>query len=186
MLDSSQQRDMLATILSAMKNRSGYEAVLNDLPVPVYATDADGGVTFWNQACVNFAGRVPQLGQDRWCISWRLLTVDGEDLPANECPMAKALKSRRSMDDEIAIAVRPDGTRTAFRAYPTPLFDQDGTMFGAVNMLIDVSDQQADSLKEQATRCRRLASATHDSEACAMLRSMASGYDETAQALQRR
>jgi len=162
MLDSSQQRDMLATILSAMKSKAGYEAVLNDLPVPVYATDAHGGVTFWNQACVNFAGRVPQLGQDRWCISWRLLTVDGEDLPTDECPMAKALRSRQPVNDEIAIAVRPDGTRTAFRAYPTPLFNQDGELSGAVNMLIDVSDQQARSLKEQASRCRRLALATHD------------------------
>ena len=186
MLDSSQQRDMLATILSAMKNRSGYEAVLNDLPVPVYVTDADGQVTFWNQSCVNFAGRVPQLGQDRWCVTWRMLTVDGDPLPHDDCPMARAIKSRTPVTDEIAIAVRPDGTRAAFRAYPTPLIDQDGEMTGAINMLIDVSDQQAGSLKEQATRCRRLASATHDAEACAMLRSMASGYEETAQALQRR
>ena len=186
MLDSSQQRDMLATILSAMKNRSGYEAVLNDLPVPVYVTDPDGQVTFWNQACVNFAGRVPQLGQDRWCVTWRLLTVDGDPLPHDQCPMAQAIKSRTPVTDEIAIAVRPDGTRSAFRPYPTPLIDQDGEMTGAINMLIDVSDQQADLLKEQATRCRRLANATHDTQACAMLRNMASGYDETAEALQRR
>ena len=100
--------------------------------------------------------------------------------------MARALRTKMPITGEIAIAVRPDGSRAAFRAYPTPLVDDDGQMTGAVNMLIDVSDQQVDSLKEQATRCRRLASATHDAQACAMLRSMAMGYDETAETLQRR
>jgi len=184
MLDSSQPRDLLATVLSAMESGAGYEAVLNHLPVPVYATDADGRVTYWNQACVNFAGRVPQLGEDRWCVTWRLLTADGQELPDDQGPMARAIKLKRSSTDEIAIAVRPDGTRAAFRAYPTPLFDDQGTMTGAVNMLIDVSDQQACSLKEQATRCRRLAKATHDRQASDMLQTMAKGYDETAQALQ--
>lgn len=184
MLDSSRPKDLLATILSAMESGTGYEAVLNRLPVPVYATDANGQVTYWNQACVNFAGRVPQLGRDRWCVTWRLMTVDGEQMPPDKCPMAQAIGLKRPLTDEIAIAVRPDGTRAAFRAYPTPLFDDAGTMTGAINMLIDVTDEQACSLKEQATRCRRLAKATHDRRASDMLRSMAAKYDETVQALQ--
>ena len=40
-----------------------------------------------------------------------------------------------------AIAERPDGSRIAFRPYPTPLFDADGNLIGAVNMLIDVSER---------------------------------------------
>ena len=185
MLDSSRPKELLATILSAMESASGHQAVLNHLPVPVYTTDSDGRVTYWNQACVNFAGRVPQLGQDRWCVTWRLLTVDGEDLPHDRCATARAIKQKRAVSDEIAIAVRPDGTRAAFRSYPTPLFDEAGSMTGAVNMLIDVSTQQAISLKEQASRCRRLAKATYDRQASDMLRNMAEGYERAAGTLQR-
>jgi PAS domain S-box-containing protein len=185
MLDSSQPENLLATILSAMESGAGYEAVLNRLPVPVYTTDAAGRVTYWNQACVNFAGRVPQLGQDRWCVTWQLLTADGEQMEREDCPMAQALKLRKPIADEIAIAVRPDGSRAAFRNYPTPLFDGDGAMTGAINMLIDISGQQACELKEQASRCRRLAKATHDGRASEMLRNMAAVYDQTAETLQR-
>src|SRR3546814_14175976 len=38
-----------------------------------------------------------------------------------------------------SIAERPDGSRVRFAAYPTPLFDAEGQVSGAVNMLRDVS-----------------------------------------------
>ena len=67
-------------------------------------------ITYWNQACVSFAGREPQLGQDRWCVTWRLFTIDGDPLPHEECPMAIAIREKKSIRTEIAIAMRPDGT----------------------------------------------------------------------------
>ena len=54
------------------------------------------------------------------------------------------------MRGEVAIAMRPDGSRKAFTPYPTPLFGDDGELIGAVNMLIDVSHDQARALSEQA------------------------------------
>jgi hypothetical protein len=57
-----------------------------------------------------------------------------------------------------AIAERPDGAKVNFTPYPAPLFAPDGTLCGAVNILIDITDQrQAESLHVQAARCRRLA-----------------------------
>jgi PAS domain-containing protein len=41
-----------------------------------------------------------------------------------------------------AVAERPDGTRVHFIPYPTPLYDASGTLIGAVNMLIDISDRR--------------------------------------------
>jgi hypothetical protein len=55
---------------------------------------------------------------------------------------------------------------------------------GAINMLIDISEEQAETLKEQAARCRRLANSTEDLAAREILRSMAAGYDRSAQSLQ--
>ena len=68
----------------------------------------------------------------------------------------------------------------AFRPYPTPLFDSDGGFTGAINMLVDVSDEQVDALNRQAERCRRLAGATYDREVSDMLDKMAAGYERNA------
>ena len=183
MLDSSRPEELLSTALSAFESGNGYAAILDRLPVPVYATDADGCVTYWNQACVDFAGREPQLGRDRWCVSWQLYTMNGEELPHDQSPTAKAIKERRSVRDEIAIALRPDGSRVAFRPYPTPLLDEDGTLTGAINLMVDISDEQSEALRDQAARCRRLARSTNDMRTCEILRTMATGYEETAAAL---
>jgi K+-sensing histidine kinase KdpD len=61
----------------------------------------------------------------------------------DECPMAIALKEHRPVRGAIAYAERPDGRRVAFTPYPTPLRDADGTMIGAVNVLVDVTDRLA-------------------------------------------
>ena len=182
MLNSERTERLLETAISALAADDG-SAVLDALPAPIYTTDADGRVTYWNQACIDFAGREPQLGEDRWCVTWQLYTMTGEGLPHDECPMAKAIKEKRAVRGEIAIALRPDGSRVAFKPYPTPLFDTDGKLTGAINMLIDISDEQSEALKDQAARCRRLASATHDDRTGDLLKTMATAYEETAAAL---
>jgi PAS domain-containing protein len=63
-------------------------AALDELPAAIYVTDAHGVITYYNPACLAFAGRVPALGQDRWCVTWKLFTEDGTFLPHDQCPMA--------------------------------------------------------------------------------------------------
>ena len=79
-----------------------------------------------------------------------------------------------------AAGVRPDGSRRAFRPYPTPLFDADGELTGAINLLVDVTDEQAEVLHEQADRCRRLASALYSRESTTVLSRMADGFEKSA------
>src|SRR6185369_9300719 len=107
----------LDTALSALSSGGDDRSVLDELPVPIYTTDASGAVTYWNRACVEFAGREPELGRDRWCVTWQLFTTAGDPLRHEECPMAEAIKLQRAVRDAIAIAERPDGSRVAFRAY---------------------------------------------------------------------
>jgi hypothetical protein len=97
--------------------------------------------------------------------------------------MAQAIRTRQPVRDVIAIAERPDGTRLAFKPYPTPLFDSSGKFIGALNMLVDVTDEQSGILHEQAERCRRLADATYDRETSKVLGDMASGYEKIADGL---
>jgi PAS domain S-box-containing protein len=118
-----------------------YRDLLNALPAAVYTTDAEGKITFYNEAAAEFAGRRPALGE-MWCVTWRLFNVDGTPLPHDECPMAVALKEGRPVRGAEAIAERPDGSRVTFVPYPTPLYDEHGTMVGAVNMFVDITDRK--------------------------------------------
>jgi PAS domain-containing protein len=56
--------------------------------------------------------------------------------------MAIAIKEKRAVRGMEAVAERPDGTRGPFEPYPTPIFDSDGNLTGAVNMLIEITDRK--------------------------------------------
>jgi two-component sensor histidine kinase len=56
--------------------------------------------------------------------------------------MAVALKEGRAIRGVEAVAERPDGIRVPFIPYPTPLRDANGTIVGAINMLVDVSERK--------------------------------------------
>ena len=171
-------------LAAARRGASELQAVLTGLPAPIYTTDADGWITFYNTACIDFAGRTPALGEDRWCVTWKLYCEDGSFLPHEDCPMAVAIKERRPVRGAVAAAERPDGTRVMFTPYPTPLVGEDGGVVGAVNILIDVTDRrQAGALRAQAIRCRRLAQSLTDRQAVETLLVMASEYEAKAESL---
>jgi PAS domain S-box-containing protein len=117
------------------------------LPIAVYTTDANGLVTMFNRAAVEFAGRVPVLGAESWCVSWKMYWPDGTPLPHDQCPMAVALKERRPIHGVEGIVERPDGTLVNFIAYPTPLYDDLGNLTGAVNMVLDITERKAIDLE---------------------------------------
>ncbi|ANW02071.1 PAS domain S-box protein [Bradyrhizobium icense] len=116
--------------------------LLAAIPSAIYTTDAQGKITYFNQAAIDFSGRTPVLGSDEWCVSWKLFNPDGTPLPHDQCPMAIALKEGRAVRGAEAVAERPDGTRVPFIPFPTPLRDSSGKITGAINMLVDISERR--------------------------------------------
>jgi PAS domain S-box-containing protein len=112
------------------------------LPAAIYMTDAEGRITFYNEAAAELWGCRPKLGDSKFCGSWKLYWQDGTPLPHDQCPMAIALKQKKPIRGMEAVAERPDGTRVPFIPYPTPLFDASGKLTGAVNMLVDISERK--------------------------------------------
>lgn len=129
--------------------------LLDALGVALYTTDAAGRITFFNRAAVRFWGRRPELGEE-WCGSLRLYHPDGRPMRHDECPMAVALREQRPTHGGEATAERPDGSRIAFLAYPTPLYDESSRMIGAVNVLVDVTERRRveAALREAAAALR--------------------------------
>jgi PAS domain S-box-containing protein len=120
---------------------SWFRTIVANLPLALYATDAEGRLTYFNRAAARFAGREPRLGRDRWCVSHRLFLPDGAPLAHEDGPVAVALRERRSMRGVEALAERPDGSRVPFISAPTPLHDGQGRLAGALNLLIDLSER---------------------------------------------
>lgn len=136
---------------SARERERQRREILDALPVALYTTDAEGRITYFNEAAVELSGRRPQLGEDKWCVTWKLFRPDGTPLAHDECPMAVALTEKRPVRGAEAVAERPDGSRVPFIPYPTPLLDSAGETIGAVNVLVDVGHR-----KDAETRQRLL------------------------------
>ncbi|MGO1075594.1 PAS domain S-box protein [Inquilinus sp. CA228] len=129
------------TLPTILPGERAAQDILQALPAAIYTTDADGRITFYNEAAAELWGCRPELGKSEFCGSWKLYWPDGTPLPHDQCPMALALKQGKPILGMEAVAERPDGTRVPFIAYPTPLFDAEGRLTGAVNMLVDISDR---------------------------------------------
>ncbi len=139
--------------------RAQMEDVIRALPAAIYTTDAAGRITFYNEAAAELWGCGPELGKSEFCGSWKLYWPDGRPMPHSQCPMALALNEQREVRGMEAVAERPDGTFVHFVPYPTPLYDNSGTLIGAVNMLVDISDRKRADLDAQ-----RLASIVESSD----------------------
>src|SRR5205823_12907288 len=129
-------------------------ALLEAIGVAVYTADTAGRITFFNEEAVALWGRRPVIGKDLWCGSWRIHWPDGRPMEHAEGPMAITLREDRPVRGQEILVERPDGSKCFVLPYPSPLHDRSGTLIGAVNVLIDISNakeaQQALEKSEEA------------------------------------
>ncbi len=143
--DLSEQRhyqELQRTQAALRESERRFREMIDALPVAIYTTNLQGRLTHFNPAAVEFSGRVPELGVDSWCVSWKLYRPDGAPLPHDENAVALVLKEGRAVRGEETIAERPDGTSVWFMPYPTPLRDGEGRLVGAINMLLDITERK--------------------------------------------
>ncbi|MDQ3077722.1 MAG: hypothetical protein M3Q83_02645 [Pseudomonadota bacterium] len=173
--------DRLAALLSAGGSRrlSDYDL----FPAPVYATDECGRLSYYNAASVDFAGHTPTLGVDQWCVSWKMLDEHGTEVPHDRCQMAISVREGYAVRGIDAIAERPDGTRAPFRAFPTPVIDDQGRTIGGVNLLVPLDGATGRQLLATAAKYRNLAHWVSDSRASETLKHMAGECEGQAAAL---
>jgi PAS domain S-box-containing protein len=116
---------------------------LEQLPVAAYSCDPDGLITYFNAHAVEIWGRAPRVNdpRDRYCGSFRLYHPDGTPMAHEQCWMAKALREKRPYRNQSVVIERHDGSRVLALAHANPIYDGHGTLVGAANVLLDVSDR---------------------------------------------
>src|ERR1043165_2386103 len=176
-LAGTQNINLLGAAAALCQSARHFGEIIDALPAAIYATDAEGRLTHFNRAAVELSGRVPELGTDHWCVTWKLYYPDGKPMRHDECPMAVCLRERRPVMDSEAIAERPDGTRFWFQPYPTPLFDESGNLIGGINMLLDITERKnaEEQIKSDAAALTKL---NELSSRLWTMRSLREGRDE--------
>lgn len=130
--------------VSAEYAQPSITALSEILPIAVYTCDKYGYISSYNQAAADLWGRAPEIGRDLWCGSWKIFYPTGEAMSLDDCPMARTLKTGIAVNGEHIVIQRPDGAKILVKVYPKPLFDSQGLLSGAINTLIDISEQRAD------------------------------------------
>jgi PAS domain S-box-containing protein len=140
-----------------------FRNLIHSLPAAIYTCDCEGYIQLFNTAAVELWGREPVIGKDQWCGSLRLYDSDGVPLARSHCPMARTLRGGHAVRGEELIIERPDGTRRHVLPYPDPIFDAEGNLTGAVNMLLDITEQKrSEMLLREAKDSAELASQSKD------------------------
>jgi PAS domain S-box-containing protein len=117
------------------------QAVLDALPIGVYACDADGQILRVNRKATQLWGRTPRLldPAQRFCGSFRVESLEGEFIPPDQTPMARAVLRGETFDAAEAVVQNPDGHRWVARVNIAPLRDPEGQVVGAINCFQDVT-----------------------------------------------
>ncbi|MCH9655982.1 MAG: PAS domain S-box protein [Planctomycetes bacterium] len=139
-----------------LESRESIRNLLDALPVAAYTCNNQGLITYYNQTAVEVWGREPALYSpaDRFCGSYKLYDVEGLPIPHDQCWMALALERRQIFHGKEVVVENEDGSRKTALAHASPLYNIQGEVTGAVNVLVDISDRIAleKSLKETTAR----------------------------------
>ncbi len=52
-----------------LRNPGTFRNALDEIPAALYVADVEGTITYFNKACVGLAGRTPEVGRDKWCVT---------------------------------------------------------------------------------------------------------------------
>ena len=119
------------------------QAVLDAVPMGIYACDADGLILRANRKAAELWGRMPSFldPAQRFCGSFRLQTFEGQVIPPEQSPMARAVRHGESAKGLEAVVFNPDGRRWVARVHVEPMRSPGGDVIGAINCFQDVTEE---------------------------------------------
>lgn len=157
------EKELKRKQLGLQESEKSYRTLIENIPAALYTCDAEGYITLYNKAAAEIWGREPEIGKDKWCGWWKIYQADGiTPMTPDSCPMAITIKEGRAVTDKEIVIERPDGKKRNVRPSPVLVFDKNGKITGAINMLLDVTEgKQAEQLiRENEERLRMAVQST--------------------------
>jgi PAS domain S-box-containing protein len=118
------------------------ETFLQRLPLALCTCDVEGRITDYNLRAVELWGHEPAEGTQRFSGAPRIFDHRGRLLVSSATPVALALASGTPQCNRELIIERADSTRVAVLSNVAPLFDESGTLVGAVDVFQDISERK--------------------------------------------
>jgi PAS domain S-box-containing protein len=127
------------------ESEARYRGLIGVLPAGVYACDAEGRLTYFNERAAELWGQRPQVGDagQRFCGAWRLFAADGRPLSLDQAAVAIAIREGRGCRNQEAIIEQPGGRRLNVLVNVEPLRDAHGRIIGAINAFSDITERKA-------------------------------------------
>lgn len=122
-------------------------AILGQLAEGVIVTDADGKITFVNDAATRLHGVAAlDVAPSEYSETYSLFREDGSPYPSEELPLARAVMGGETATDARWRIHRPDGSEVVAIGSAQPVLGPDGTALGAVLTIRDDTARHAAEL----------------------------------------
>lgn len=143
------QRLLEAARVRAEADAAEQAAILGQLAEGVIITDAEGTITFVNDAATRLHGIAALVAPSDYSETYSLFREDGSPYPFEELPLARAVMRGETVTGARWRIRRPDGSEVLAIGNAQPVLGPDGKAIGAV---LTVRDDTARHAAEQALR----------------------------------
>ncbi len=125
-------------------------ALVGASPLAIVAFDPEGVVTMWNPAAERIFG-----WSENEALGARLPFVPAEKQEEFRTLLRRALRGEAFTEPELHRR-RADGSPIVVSVSTTPLRRPDGTIFGVLSVLMDVTEQRVDGDEEEMRQLARM------------------------------
>ncbi len=143
-------RNLAAENKERIKSDQRTRLILNSAGDGMFGVDADGKVTFINEAATRLIGYAADevLGQNIHPLIHHS-RADGSPLLSEDCPMHRAFTTRKSQKSEGEVLWRKDGSSFYGEYAVTLITDAQGQSSGAVVVFRDISEKRSNQAELQ-------------------------------------
>ncbi len=146
--------DGIVVTLQDLSERKKYETrleqerdllirVLENSPMGKTMVDCDGKIVFANRKAERLLGLEESRirGMTYNDPKWKITDEEGKPIPDGELPFARIMKTKEAVRDFVHAIEWPDGKRIVLKINGAPMFDDDGSINGAVFVMEEVKSE---------------------------------------------